>query len=146
MKKLTNVQKILKALKSGPKTQADLVRETKVKNVYQIIADLKKRKLVFMDTGKYACISCKYPIAVDETDRVSAEQMKAVLPKPHVTAKVQNERKAMREQDLLHIEISELKNQIADLEEQLQDMSVKYYDAVAVINYLEKFFNYRIKE
>jgi hypothetical protein len=45
MKKLTNVQKILKALKSGPKTQADLVRETKVKNVYQIIADLKKRKL-----------------------------------------------------------------------------------------------------
>jgi hypothetical protein len=44
MKKLTNVQKILKALKSGPKTQADLVRETKVKNVYQIIADLKKRK------------------------------------------------------------------------------------------------------
>jgi hypothetical protein len=49
-----------------------------------------------------------------------------------VPAKVQNERKAMREQDLLHIEISELKNQIADLEvEQLQDMSVKYYDAVA---------------
>ena len=44
MKKLTNVQKILKALKSGPKTQADLVRETKVKNVYQIIADLKKKK------------------------------------------------------------------------------------------------------
>jgi predicted transcriptional regulator len=52
MKKLTNVQKILKALKSGPKTQADLVRETKVKNVYQIISDLKKKKLVFMDTGK----------------------------------------------------------------------------------------------
>jgi predicted transcriptional regulator len=52
MKKLTNVQKILKALKSGPKTQVDLVRETKVKNVYQIISDLKKKKLVFMDTGK----------------------------------------------------------------------------------------------
>jgi predicted nucleic acid-binding Zn-ribbon protein len=68
------------------------------------------------------------------------------VPKPYVTAKVQNERKAMREQDLLHIEISELKNQIADLEEQLQDISVKYYDAVAVINYLEKFFNYRVKE
>jgi hypothetical protein len=145
MKKLTNVQKILKALESGPKTQADLVRETKVKNVYQIIADLKKRKLVFMDTGK--CVNImQVPIAVDETTEVSAEQMKALLPKPHVPAKVQNERKAMREQDLLHIEISELKNQIADLEEQLQDMSVKYYDAVAVINYLEKFFNYRIKE
>jgi hypothetical protein len=54
---------------------------------------------------------------------------------------VQNERKAMREQDLLHTDISELKNKIADLEEQLQDMSVKYYDALAVINYLEKFFS-----
>jgi predicted transcriptional regulator len=59
MKKLTNVQKILKALKSGPKTQVDLVRETKVKNVYQIISDLKKKKLVFMDTGKY--VHCAYP-------------------------------------------------------------------------------------
>ena len=54
MKAITNTQKILKVLlKSGPKTQADLMRETKVKNVYQIISDLKKKKLVFMDTGKY---------------------------------------------------------------------------------------------
>jgi hypothetical protein len=79
--KLTNVQKILKALQSGPKTQADLVRETKVKNVYQIISDLKKKKLVFMDTGK--CVNLmKVPIAVDKTDKVSAEQLGAALPKP----------------------------------------------------------------
>jgi hypothetical protein len=51
--KLTNVQKILKILQSGPKTQADLVRETKIKNVYQIVADLKKKNIVFTDTGKY---------------------------------------------------------------------------------------------
>jgi hypothetical protein len=45
MKAITNTQKILKVLlKSGPKTQADLMRETKVKNVYQIISDLKKKK------------------------------------------------------------------------------------------------------
>ena len=82
MKKLTNVQKkILKALKSGPKTQADLVRETKVKNVYQIISDLKKKKLVFMDTGK--CVNLmKVPIAIDETTKVSAKQLGAVLHKP----------------------------------------------------------------
>ena len=81
MKKLTNVQKILKALESGPKTQAELVHQTKVKNVYQIIADLKKRKLVFLDTGK--CVNLmQVPIAVDETTKVSAEQMKALLPKP----------------------------------------------------------------
>ena len=104
MKKLTNVQKILKALKSGPKTQADLVRETKVKNVYQIISDLKKKKLVFMDTGKCVnltrvpiygvpvperplpfkrqMLSSKLRMTADETTKVSAEQLGAALPKP----------------------------------------------------------------
>jgi hypothetical protein len=81
MKKLTNAQKVLNALQSGPKTQAELVHQTKVKNVYQIIADLKKKKLVFMDTGK--CVNLmKVPIAVDKTDKVSAEQLRATLPKP----------------------------------------------------------------
>jgi hypothetical protein len=51
--KLTNTQKILNALASSPKTQADLLRETKVKNTYQIIAGLKKKNIVFMDSGKY---------------------------------------------------------------------------------------------
>ena len=104
MKKLTNVQKILKALKSGPKTQADLVRETKVKNVYQIISDLKKKKLVFMDTGKCVnltrvpiygvpvperplpfkrqMLSSKLRMTADETTKVSAEQLRPTLPKP----------------------------------------------------------------
>jgi hypothetical protein len=104
MKKLTNVQKILKALKSGPKTQADLVRETKVKNVYQIISDLKKKKLVFMDTNKCVnltrvpiygvpvperplpfkrqMLSSKLRMTADETTKVSAEQLRATLPKP----------------------------------------------------------------
>jgi hypothetical protein len=31
--------------------------------------------------------------------------------------------------------------EVETLKEQLQDMSVKYYDALAVINYLEKFFS-----
>ena len=104
MKKLTNVQKILKALKSGPKTQADLVRETKVKNVYQIISDLKKKKLVFMDTGKCVNLtrvpiygvpvperplpfrrqmsSSKLRMTADQTTKVSADQLGAALPKP----------------------------------------------------------------
>ena len=104
MKKLTNVQKILKALKSGPKTQVDLVRETKVKNVYQIISDLKKKKLVFMDTGKCVnltrvpiygvpvperplpfkrqMLSSKLRMTADETTKVSADQLGAALPKP----------------------------------------------------------------
>jgi hypothetical protein len=42
-KKPTNLQKILKALQNGPKTQADLLKETRVKNTYQIVADLVKK-------------------------------------------------------------------------------------------------------
>ena len=81
MKKMTNTQKILKALKSGPKTQADLMRETKVKNVYQIVSDLRKKKIVLMDNAK--CINLiKLPIAVDRTDKVTAKDLQAVLPKP----------------------------------------------------------------
>jgi DNA polymerase III delta prime subunit len=80
MKKLTNVQKILKALKSGPKTQVDLVRETKVKNVYQIISDLKKKKLVFMDTGKY--VHLHTPKETESLNAKSSEQLGAAPPKP----------------------------------------------------------------
>lgn len=48
-KKTTNAQKILKALQNGPKTQADLLRETKVKNTYQIVFDLLKKGLAVKD-------------------------------------------------------------------------------------------------
>jgi hypothetical protein len=44
-RKLSNNMKLLKALGNGPKTQAELMRETKVKNTYQIVADLKKKNL-----------------------------------------------------------------------------------------------------
>jgi hypothetical protein len=81
------------------------VRETKVKNVYQIISDLKKKKLVFMDTGKCVnltrvpirygvpvperplpfkrqMLSSKLRMTADETTKVSADQLGAALPKP----------------------------------------------------------------
>lgn len=90
MKKLTNTQRILKALQSGPKTQAELARDTKVKNTYQIISDLKKKKLVFMDTGKYVHLhtpketeslnaKSRLPISVDETNKVSAKEVSNVV-------------------------------------------------------------------
>jgi hypothetical protein len=44
-RKLSNNMKLLKALGNGPKTQAELMRETKVKNTYQIVADLVKKGL-----------------------------------------------------------------------------------------------------
>lgn len=48
-KKATNAQKILKALQNGPKTQADLLKETRVKNTYQIVFDLVKKGQVTKD-------------------------------------------------------------------------------------------------
>jgi hypothetical protein len=53
MKKISNKYKVLIALCSGPKTQADLVRETKVKNVYQMMSDLiKSGEVIKREDGK----------------------------------------------------------------------------------------------
>ena len=71
--KMTNTQKILKALKAVPKTQADLLRETKVKNAYQIVADLKKKGVVFMDSGKHVNLH-----AVKEPVKPSAAEAKLI--------------------------------------------------------------------
>lgn len=88
MKKMTNPQKILKALRSGPKTQAELMRQTGVKNVYQIVSDLKKKKIVFMDTGN--CVNLHSP---DRVAKATLDQIKAatelknepkVVPNEHV--------------------------------------------------------------
>jgi len=75
MKKTTNTQKILKDLRSGPKTQADLIRETKVKNVYQIVSDLVKKGLVSKVNGVVTLNKPKLPIAIDETKVVPNEHV-----------------------------------------------------------------------
>lgn len=77
MKKLTNMQKILKALKSGPKTQADLMRETKVRNTYQIISDAVKKGLLTKENGLVKLNGL--PVAVDETTKVSAKEVSNVV-------------------------------------------------------------------
>lgn len=46
MTKLTNAQRILRALASGPKTQINLKRETKIKSTYQVVANLVEKGLV----------------------------------------------------------------------------------------------------
>jgi len=124
MKKISNKYKVLIALCSGPKTQADLVRETKVKNVYQMMSGLiKSREVIKREDGKVLLrdslnpqytkehkiahykylagvtkvkpkepedyirhprmsTTSKLRMAVDETDKVSAEQLSATLSKP----------------------------------------------------------------
>jgi hypothetical protein len=77
MKKLTNMQKILRVLKSGPKTQADLMRETKVKNTYQIISDAVKKGLLTKENGLVKLNGL--PVAVDETTKVSTKEINNVI-------------------------------------------------------------------
>lgn len=66
------------------------MRETKVKNVYQIISDLKKKKLVFMDAGKYVHLHTpketeslnakpRLPISVDEIKVADKAEIRRVL-------------------------------------------------------------------
>lgn len=82
-RKMTNTQKLLKALESGSKTQAELAKETKVKNVYQIVADLVKRGAVGKVNGLVILNRAKteLPIAADKTDKVTPEKMKEVVEK-----------------------------------------------------------------
>ena len=140
MKNLSVRKAILEYLKLNPGSKAGKIAAgtyKQVRQVYTILGLLVKKGILKRRNHTYWLVDSVPMTALNPEQPIAQIQM----PKPHVTAKVQNERKAMREQDLLHIEISELKNQIADLEEQLQDISVKYYDAVAVINYLEKFLS-----
>ena len=105
--------------------------------VYTMLANLAKKGILKRRNHAYWLVD-SVPMTALNPEQPNVE---VKIPKPYVATTVERERELMREQDLHYIETSELKNQIADLQEQLQDMSVKYYDAVAVINYLEKFFN-----
>ena len=124
MKKISNKLKVLMALCSGPKTQAELVRETKVKNVYQMMpALIKSMEVIKRPDGKVLLrdslnpqytkehkiahykylagvtkvkpkepedyirhprmsTTSKLRMAVDETDKISADQLGAAIPKP----------------------------------------------------------------
>lgn len=83
MKKLTNTQKILKALESGSTTQADLAKQTKVKNTYQIVADLVKKGLVSKVNGIVILNREKkaVPITPDEANQ---DRVEFPRPKSHI--------------------------------------------------------------
>lgn len=76
MKKQTSEQKILNALKeTGPMTQAELARVTKVKGVYQLVAKMIKENKVKKD-GKQILLwnpGLKWPEDDKETSEVPRE-------------------------------------------------------------------------
>jgi predicted transcriptional regulator len=73
MTKLTNAQRILKALASGPKTQINLKRETKIKNTYQVVANLVEKDLVSKVDGLVSLSSASKALgaAPSESDVIS---------------------------------------------------------------------------
>ena len=96
MKKISNKYKVLMALCSGPKTQAELMRETKVKNTYQIVSDLVKKGLV------------------NKTDGLVGLAQKSESPKP-VPKVVPNE----------HVDrIAMLKDEIDNIEDGIRALSI----------------------
>lgn len=76
MKKQTSEQKILNALKeTGPMTQAELARVTKVKGVYQLVAKMVKENKVKKD-GKQILLwnpGLKWPEDDKETSEAPRE-------------------------------------------------------------------------
>lgn len=139
MKNLSVRKAILEYLKLNPGSKAGKIAAgtyKEVRQVYTILGVLVKKGILKRRNHAYWLVDSVPMTALNPEQ--PAVQVK--MPKPYVATTVERERELMREQDLHYIETSELKNQIADLQEQIQDISVKYYDAMAVINYLEKFF------
>ena len=74
MAKQTNEQKILNALKeTGPMTQAELARTTKVKGVYQLVAKMVKEHKVAKN-GKQVMM-----MAVDESTKIDGKKVSEAI-------------------------------------------------------------------
>lgn len=103
MKKQTNEQKVLKALKDhGPMTQAELAKTTKVKNVYQLIANMVKN-------GKASKDGKAISIAVDETSNLDPKKVSEAIYKP-------NKIKQMAVLNYLEEEVDRLQKEIDRLD------------------------------
>ena len=103
MKKQTNEQKVLKALKDhGPMTQAELAKTTKVKNVYQLIANMVK-------SGKASKDGKAISIAVDETSNLDPKKVSEAIYKP-------NKIKQMAVLNYLEEEVDRLQKEIDRLD------------------------------
>ena len=101
--------------------------------VYTMLANLAKRGILRRRNHAYWLVD-SVPMTALNPEQPNVQVQMPNTPKPIESPVTQVMRKTEAENKRLHEEIETLK-------EQLQDMSVKYYDAVAVINYLEKFFN-----
>lgn len=97
--------------------------------VYTTLSKMVKQNIVRRRNGSYTLIN-----TVPMTTINTGEAVEVQLPTTSVNPVANVMRKTEAENKRMYAEIESLK-------EQLQDISVKYYDALAVINYLEKLFS-----
>lgn len=107
-------------LKAGEICKALGMQGMGIDKVYRALSYLVKTKKLSRRGGRYT-IAYGLPMTAIAPDA-----------KPDPQPVIQAMRKTETENKRLHEEAETLKDQ-------LQDISVKYYDALAVINYLEKF-------
>lgn len=87
MAKQTNEQKILNALKeTGPMTQAELAKATKVKGVYQLVAKMVKEHKVAKN-GKQVML-----MAVDESTKIDGKKVSEIIHNMPILEYFKNER------------------------------------------------------
>lgn len=136
MKKLSVRKAILEYLKLNPGSRAAKIAAGTYKPINQVYTNLgvllKKGALKRQSQAYWLVGSVPMTAINPEQPTVQVQMPKPSGPIENPIANVM--RKSEAENRRLHEEVETLK-------EQLQDMSVKYYDALAVINYLEKFFS-----
>ena len=136
MKKLSVRKAILEYLKLNPGSRAGKIAAGTYKPINQVYTNLGvllKKGALKRQSQAYWLVG-SVPMTAINTEQLTVQVQ---MPKPSgpIESPIANVmRKSEAENRRLHEEVETLK-------EQLQDMSVKYYDALAVINYLEKFFS-----
>lgn len=125
--------------KSGPIKAGDVIRETgrPASQVYVMLHRLLRDGVLDRLGQEYVingpdmtAIKPKLPIAIDKTTNLTEEQLN------NLSMKV-TRRKATGMEMHLGQKTSKLEKEIADLQKKLQDTTIKYFDAMAVIKYLE---------
>lgn len=136
MKNLSVRKAVLEYLKLNPGSKAGKIAAGTYKpiaQVYTSLGMLTKKGILRRRNHAYWLVD-SVPMTALNPEQPNVQVQMPNTSKPVETPITYVMRKAEAENKRLHEEVETLKDQ-------LQDMSVKYYDAVAVINYLEKFFS-----
>ena len=132
MRNPTVREAIVEYLKLHPGSKPATIKANTSKpmnQVYTTLSKMVKQNIVRRRNGSYTLIN-----TVPMTTINTGEAVEVQLPTTSVNPVANVMRKTEAENRRMHAEIESLKDQ-------LQDLSVKYYDALAVINYLEKLFS-----